>query len=168
MNVEKQGSLTTQLSETRRRSHEILERVRSDAVVNAGGWRVKDVIVHLTVWETEISKSTEACLRGGTYIIPDFSGGDEFNREVFERGYNEAFADVLNNWSTVRQKTLKLIEGLSEGELAKEVVCPWDGRESLHELAESISAHEAHHLSVVKRVALNGEPFQRHQDQLET
>lgn len=76
----------------------------------------------------------EACLQGGASIIPDFTDGDAFNREVFERGYDDPFADSLAAWSAVRQRTLSVLGGLSESELEREVVCPWEGREPLREL----------------------------------
>ncbi len=99
--MSEQGSLTARLLATRRKSLENLERADSDAVINADGWRVKDV-VHLTVWETETLRSIEACLQGGASTIPDFTDGDAFNREVFKRSYDDTFADSLAACSSVR------------------------------------------------------------------
>ncbi|MBN1429834.1 MAG: ClbS/DfsB family four-helix bundle protein [Anaerolineae bacterium] len=94
-----------------------------------GEWSVKDVLAHLYEWQQMFFRWYEAGLRGETPAVPaegyKWNQLPALNQAIYERYRDHALDDVLNSLRASHQKTVALIDVLSENDLFASGLYPW-------------------------------------------
>lgn len=144
-------SLLEELDATRSAHQAVISRVSPhDVVYDQSGWRVQDIIAHVTHWEVQALNTLEYALRGERYYVPNFRelGIDGFNAADYERHRDDTTEMVLRSWDDVRADLKRVILSASEEQWARPL--KWLGQEVTPEqMIVGIIWHEKHHINEV-------------------
>lgn len=121
----------------------------SDAQANfryaPGKWSVKEIIGHLSDAERVFAYRLFRISRGDTTPLPGF---DENQYVAVANSDDRTLEDLLDEFATVREATLRLLKTIAEPALRYETVAsgtPVSVRAQLH----IIAGHVAHHLNIL-------------------
>jgi hypothetical protein len=110
------------------------------------GWRVKDIVAHLTAWEEEAIKSLEAYRRGEEYQIEGFSSDDEYNAKVFAERKDFTVTHVCAEWEKTHERLIAQVRQMEPWKLKGPVLCPWGARGTVAHMIEELVKHEQEHV----------------------
>jgi hypothetical protein len=134
------------LNSSRQETEAVLKGVDPFRVVYpAAGWRVKDIIAHLTVWEVEVVTSLRAYREGRRYIIFNFPGDDVFNQRAYEKSKDYAVEQIYGDWAAVRAAFLSLLRSLPPDKVDGEMMAPWGKMTTVDRLVQDMVDHEVEH-----------------------
>lgn len=109
------------------------------------GWRIREIVGHLAIWDREVVKSIRAFQAGTEYSIPDLDE-DAFNREAASAQHKLTAQQVLAEWDNARDDFITAVEELSPDQLHGEFLYPWgDERGNIVLLVEYMVEHDAEH-----------------------
>jgi len=117
------------------------------------GWSIKDILVHLTMWEAELVKLLWQASQG---IKPETAhfykeSINEINQKWHEENLSRSLIRVLDDFKGVRKQTIRHLEVFTEDELGNSERFPWLNGLSLGEkVASSSYKHEAEHESQIR------------------
>ncbi len=123
----------------------------------AGGWSVKDVLVHITWWEQRMIRTLQRALRGeppqplGESNETHEQTIERVNAEVFIENRNQPIADVLMDRQRSFANVLAMIDELGDGDTVDpapiEAVL---GRELVPLIAGDTYGHYAEHERAIR------------------
>jgi hypothetical protein len=117
------------------------------------GWSVKDILVHLTLWEAELVKLLWQASQGikpTTIHFRDVSV-DETNERWHEENKTRPLERILVDFNGVRKQTIRRVENFPEKALTDPDHYPWLGGTPLWKwIAIDTFEHEAEHISQIE------------------
>ena len=117
-----------------------------------GDWSIKDILVHLGLWEAELVTLLWQARQGRrptTAQLGDESV-DDLNARWYQMHKDRDLAQVLDDFHAVRHQTLRRVDGFSDRELSDLELFPWLNGESLEQWIDSDSfGHEAEHVAQI-------------------
>jgi len=113
------------------------------------GWRIKDVVGHITAWEIVIHKALLAFIAGDPPYFLHEQDFDQFNKAEVKKRAGHSFQQVLQEWKATRQDIKNTINKIKEEDLNQELVLPWGSERTIRELIEIITEHEDEHRDAV-------------------
>jgi len=116
------------------------------------GWKIKEVVGHITAWEIVIDKALKAFQAGDPPYFLREQDFDLFNKGEVEKRSGWTLAEVIREWEEVRKELKRTITKLNEDDLQMEIVLPWGSERTVRELIEIIAEHEGEHAENVKRL----------------
>jgi len=153
----KKPDLLTALTTERQNLLKLLEGLPDDAYLESGvvggEWTLKDVLSHLTAWESELVTLIAFTRRGQR---PKIEMG---NRDVdtLNAKWRAAFKDrpldrVLADFHGVRQQTIRQVESLTDELLAESKKYPWLKDTPLWKwIAEDSFEHDQEHAEDIRQ-----------------
>lgn len=127
----------------------LLARVSPTTIVYPdSGWRVQDVVAHLTHWEEQTLLTMQHALRGERYFLPDFRelGIDGFNASDYERHKQDATDQIMAHFDHVRQQLKAFISTMTDAQWQSSL--RWFGSDqSPASMIQGILWHEKHHMA---------------------
>ena len=124
----KKEKLTKRIRADRTRFDALVASLDSARLVEPsleGGWSVKDVLAHVSVWERVCSAWFEAAARGETPDRPEVRDIDAFNARSYADAKDRRLADVLAESRSSHEAIVAAIEGMSEADLADDKRFGW-------------------------------------------
>ena len=119
--------LINQLSREHLELKEVLDGADLDKVIYSdSGWRVRDIVVHITTWDLEAVRSINAFNSGSEYRIMD-SDADEidYNERTVTEKRNLSNDQVMNEWEDVCEKFYRSVQDIPLELLSAEMLYPW-------------------------------------------
>jgi hypothetical protein len=89
------------------------------------GWSVKDVLAHISVWESRCATWLEAAARGETADRPEVKDVDASNARDYAAAKGQSLSDVLAASRAAHAAMLRSVDALSEADLADEKRFGW-------------------------------------------
>ena len=93
-----------------------LERIDQPGV--NGDWSMKDIVAHLTGWQSRLINRMQAAQRGELEPLPrwpaELQTEDEINAWIYESNHGRSAREVLDESRQVFQQLLAFIEGLPD------------------------------------------------------
>jgi uncharacterized protein (TIGR03083 family) len=118
----------------------------------ATGWRVKDVVAHILVWEEEALLALQALSDGRSfYTIPNFVSFDDYNRRDYERRKDVPLDQLLADLHAVREDAKAILQALPPERFTGTMPFPWPWAGSLSEMMAIMAAHERGHSTEIAR-----------------
>ncbi|XWX04047.1 DinB family protein [Aggregatilineales bacterium SYSU G02658] len=143
--------LLTELAQRRAHTLQTLETIPLETVVYPeSGWRVQDLLTHVTHWEEQCLLTLEHALRGERYFLPNFRelGLDGFNAANVEQHRQDTPEMTLARMASVRQQMIALVSQLTDEQWASTV--RWLGQDATPaQMIAGILWHEDHHLGEI-------------------
>ncbi|RPI83694.1 MAG: ClbS/DfsB family four-helix bundle protein [Chloroflexi bacterium] len=121
-------------------------------------WSIKDVIVHLWIWQQRSIARMEAALEGREPVFPEWVPGlvpetegvnDRINAWIFETYRNLTWPEAYQNWSNGFLHFLKLGESFSERDLLDSDKYLWMEGYSLADVYLSSYDHHQEHIDML-------------------
>ncbi|NLF75804.1 MAG: ClbS/DfsB family four-helix bundle protein [Chloroflexi bacterium] len=119
----------------------------------AGIWSIKDILAHLTAWESEL---VTALVRLDQYKrrpphIVEIEDIDEWNQEQYRTSAPRPLANVLEDFHGVHKHLIAAIESLDERTLDDNRLWPWmEGEPLSYLIAENAIWHEDEHAEDIR------------------
>jgi hypothetical protein len=152
------ASLIDELDSARRRTLAILRDADEHHIVHAAtGWRVKDVVAHILIWEEEALAALRARQKGETYTIAGFDSFDSYNERAFERHRDTPFEQIKTGLHDVREEMKAILLALPPERFAGSMRYPWPWMGSLSDLMAIMAAHERSHADEIRQAIQAGE-----------
>lgn len=107
---------------------------------------LREVICHLADWEPILLSRMKVGVDTPGGAIQAF---DEGQMAIDNDYASKNPMTVINEWDASRQKSVAFVEGLSEEQMASEVVHPERGRMTVADIANMIVCHDIYHLEQV-------------------
>ncbi|MFN2195849.1 MAG: ClbS/DfsB family four-helix bundle protein [Anaerolineales bacterium] len=136
---------------------DLLDRLDEDQLVEPdaiGIWSVKDLLVHLTLWEAELITMLFQVRRGQTPSTLHFSqlSDDEINAQWYRDYRDRDLEAALDDYYSIRAQTIRRVNEFSDRDLFEPRRYRWAGEHPLHDwLAGSTYEHEEEHLPELKQ-----------------
>jgi len=132
-----------------------IEGLSPDAMVRPGVvgiWSVKDVLAHITVWQSElITALSQLNSRGRVPGIVNIDDLDEFNDEQYRNNVRRPLDLILEDLHGVHKHLLAAVEALDERTLTDPRKFNWmEGEPLEYLLAENGYWHEAEHAAQIR------------------
>lgn len=122
-------------------------------------WDVRQVLCHFVSAESNFERIFDAAMRGETEAPTDFVI-DEFNlREVGKMG-DLTPAALIDQYRTVRGKTIAFLESIDDADLERESWHPWFGWDKLEKFLKLVYRHNMLHERDVRRALESGQPVE--------
>jgi hypothetical protein len=147
----KKETILSALSDSRKKFLSLLEDFSPQEMEIKGvieDWYLKDLLVHLTRWEAELVKLLWQAKAGIQPTTVHFSQDnvDIINERWFQESKSRPFNIVWNDFSGVREQTLRRVKEFSESQLNDDKLYSWLGGRPLSEwIAGDSFDHEAEH-----------------------
>jgi len=134
----------------------LTRRQMTQAGVTRGGWSVKDILAHLVEWQQMNFDWYEAGLRGEKPAMPapGFTLRElpRLNQMIYRKHHRRPLGDVLDDYKINHDRTVELIQSLSDEDLITLGRFSWIGPSwTLSDYLRASSA--AHYLWARKRIA---------------
>lgn len=117
-----------------------------------GEWSVKDILVHLSLWEAELVTLLWQARQGRKPTTAQLSPDtvDELNARWYPMHKNRPLDQVMEDFHAVRRQTGRRVEGFTDGELADPELFAWlDGEPLERWVADDSYGHEAEHIAQI-------------------
>jgi hypothetical protein len=149
--------LIDDLDSARRRTLDILKDADENRIVHpASGWRVKDVVAHILIWEEEALAALRARQQGETYTIADFDSFEQYNARALERRRDAPFEQIKTELHAVREDMKTILRALPPDRFAGVMPYPWPWMGSLSDMMMIMAAHEREHADEIRRAKQAG------------
>lgn len=117
------------------------------------GWSIKDVLVHLMLWEAELIKLLFQAQQGR--VPQTILLGDETDEVINSRWYNahkdRDLEQALKDFDTIRDQTIRRVEAFSDADLTHPRRFRWlEGKPLYQWVLASTTAHEEEHISDIR------------------
>ncbi len=151
----------------RQKNRELVESVNPERVVHPeSGWRVKDLIGHLTYWEEETLKSLQAFIRGESYEPPLFLQDgqvgftneevDAFNHADYEQRIDYSSERILTDWEAVREHLKDAVRAVPDEQFENGTFDALWGRDiTVTQLVKGMGWHEKIHMQDIQTAINN-------------
>ena len=110
-----------------------------------GGWRVKDIIAHLTAWEREVMTSIRAYSDGAIYTITNYTTADAYNEVVFRRDYDLPFQQLQMDSVVIHAGFISAVRAIPNELWEGQITCPWNLPSAIDGLIRFMVNHEINH-----------------------
>lgn len=116
-----------------------------------GVWSVKDVLAHLTAWESELVTALSKLDAKRAPAILDIEDIDDWNAEQYRISAPRPLAAVLEDFAGVHKHLLRAVEDLDERTLTDNRRFPWmEGEPLSYLVAENATWHEQEHADEIR------------------
>ena len=144
--------LLSEIDHIRTEMGQVVQKIDTSLTIYPG-WTIKEMIAHITAWETVIHKAIQAYLAGEPPYFLHEQDFDVFNQEAVDFRGDWSLEQVLQEWKDVRAKLVKTIQKIKPDDLSVVMVLPWGSERTVSELIEIIGEHEGEHLGNSKKIA---------------
>lgn len=117
-----------------------------------GDWSIKDILIHLSLWEAELVTLLWQARQGRKPTTAQLGPEtvDELNASWHLMHKDRALERVLDDFHAVRHQTARRVDGFTDQELADPDLFPWlDGEPLEHWIAEDSYGHEDEHMAQI-------------------
>jgi hypothetical protein len=121
------------------------------------GWRVREVLGHIAVWDRESTKSLRAFRAGGEYGIPDLNEHD-FNQVESEKQQSLSDQQIADEWEEARQDFITAVDEIPFDLFPGDMLYPWgDERGTIAQLVEYMVEHDEEHRIEITKASKAGQ-----------
>ncbi|RPI95099.1 MAG: DinB family protein [Chloroflexi bacterium] len=113
-------------------------------------WTIRNVLAHFVTSERGLLKLFESICQGGVGAGEDFSI-DRYNAAMQARTQESTPQELLEQYKTIRAKSVDWTSGLSEADLEKQGRHPFLGVTTLREMVKMLYIHNLTHYRDMKK-----------------
>ncbi|MGA2821442.1 MAG: ClbS/DfsB family four-helix bundle protein [Anaerolineales bacterium] len=153
----KKVELLARLKQNRQELLETIAGIPESVMIQpgvVGQWSLKDILVHLTLWEAELVTLLFQARQGQKPSTVQVStvAVDEINARWYEENRERSLDRAVADLAAVRQQTVRRVEEFSEADLTRSDRFAWAGSKPLSVwIAGDTFVHEAEHLEQIRK-----------------
>lgn len=142
--MDERGQLIETLDDARTEMRAALEVVdRSQEV--SGRWTIKEVLAHITGWDSVTLASLRALAAGDTPRRSISGGIDAYNAQIAAECEGLGFEQVLERWELAREQLKAAVGDVPGDRLTERFVFPWGAHGTIADMLMVLAAHEEEH-----------------------
>lgn len=148
MNIENKNYLLKRLSDTHVSLQETLEGVELEQIIYKDtGWRIREIIGHISTWDREVTHALHAFLEGSEYVIPGLAGDEtDFNAQKVIEQKDFSTTQIYDEWNQARDDFIDTVRKIPPDQFPSELAYPWgDESGSLSGLINYMVEHNEEH-----------------------
>ncbi len=127
------------------------EELRIKVYQDGESWTVIQVLAHLTTIEQSMQWLFNNILSGGTGTPPNFDI-ERFNRSQPRKLFNLTLDELIQQFCSVREKTISIIQNMDEDDLDREGLHAYHGHGTLERFIRWAYEHQRMHEDDIRRV----------------
>ena len=138
-------SLLNLLDQTRRETRSILSNLDPLRVVHTDerGWRVRDIVGHLAVWNEEAARSLIAYANRSEYTcISGSAKYYEYNGPAADERKEWTLDEVWAEYEASHEQLRKIVQAMPAHKWGGQLVFPWSERGTVEQLIKIMMNHE--------------------------
>jgi hypothetical protein len=153
----KKSDLLEKLEQSRENFLELLDSLTEEKMLEPalpGGWTVKDVLVHITLWEAELIKLLFQAQQGRKpkTILNSREPADQVNARWYAQHKDRDLEQALKDFETIRDQTIRRVQSFSDKDLTDPNRYKWLNDQPLWKwIAEDTFEHEDEHAGDIRR-----------------
>ena len=143
--VEARKRMLNLLDTTRRETRALLSSLNPDRVIHTDerAWRVRDILGHLGVWNTEAARSLQAYAEGGEYhCISTDALYYEYNGPAADERKAWTMDQVWAEYESAHDQLKRIVESIPDEKWGGEMVYPWNERGTIERFIAIMMDHE--------------------------
>jgi hypothetical protein len=150
------NDVLTELEKSRQQLVDILEELNEEEMHTpgvCGKWSVKDILVHLMLWESELVKALWQAQQGGTPIptLQDGKTDHELNEKWYQEYKDRPLERILPDFHAVRKQTLRRVNAFKDGDFNDPKRYAWlKGTSLWKRISYDSFEHELEHLKEIE------------------
>ena len=126
------------------------EQMRIPGVV--GMWSVKDVLAHITAWESELVTALNQVENRQVPAIIDIEDIDEWNEEQYHLNARRPLEAIMEDLAGVHKMLVRMVGDLDERDLTDNRRFRWmEGEPLWYLIAENAYLHEREHAEQIRQ-----------------
>ncbi len=138
-------TLREEIKIARQKSREALQNIDPQKVIyQESGWRVLDILAHITAWEEEAIRSLQAFHQGSSYRITDFVDDDSYNHDQYLKRKDLSTEAVFEAWERTREVFQESV--LAVEPMTGTMLLPWGEWNTVPHLVREMLKHEEEHI----------------------
>ena len=150
------NEVLTELEKSRQQLVDIIEELSDEEMHTAGvcgKWSVKDILVHLMLWESELVQDLWKVQRGDS-PTPTLQNGmtdHELNEQWYQEYKDRPLDRILTDFHGVRKQTLRRVRVFKDNDFTDPKRYPWlEGTPLWKRIAYDSFEHELEHLKEIE------------------
>jgi len=155
MSAEEKEHLLAHLVDTHQSVLAALARVDLEMpVYKESGWRARDILGHIAIWDREVAKALRAHAAGSEYLIPEFNDEGEFNANSVREQRQLSTQQILNEFESAYSELRDAVVDISAERFPGGMQYPWgDESGSITQLVEYMIEHAVEHRDEITKAA---------------
>lgn len=109
------------------------------------GWRIKEIIDHLTAWDEVVVSTLHAIAAGAEAPTPALDGIDAYNAKAVEQRKAISYEQSLLDWDNARQALINSIMEFPDELIGVSFTTPWGEPGTIRQIVEIWVEHEDYH-----------------------
>ena len=147
---DEKAALIEQIKHVREVIGGLINDVDPNLIIHAdSGWRLRDILVHVTAWEQEAIAAAEAHIGGGPEL--PLQNIPKFNQDAYEGGRQADAQSVQDAWLMIYDDLIDVVTRAPEESWDIEFICTWGELGTLAQLVRSILSHDEEHAAEIRR-----------------
>ncbi len=129
-------------------------------VYKDSGWRVKDIIGHISAWNQEAAQSLRTHRSGSEYLIPNLDDTEvEYNARAVHQRREMSGQQILTEWQQSSGELKQAIQDMPINMFPGDMLYPWgEERGTIAKLIEFMIEHSVEHrVEIENAVSLSSE-----------
>ena len=145
------------LKDTRSEFMKMIEGLPEQAMLKPGvngEWSIKDLMVHISLWEAELVRLLFEAQQGQKPTTVHFLGKatDQINQQWYAENRDRPLDRALEDFQAVRRQTIKRVDTLSDEDLTDPQRYPWlEGYPLWKWIAGDTFEHESEHIVQIRK-----------------
>ena len=140
------------LETTRGKTQSLLSGIDPKRVVHTdqAGWRVRDILGHVGVWNGEAARSVQAHAEGSEYhCISSEAQYDEYNDQAAAERSSWKMEQVWAEYEASNDQLKSAIDAMPVESWTRDMLYPWNEKGSVQRLIEMMMQHEVEHRDII-------------------
>lgn len=109
------------------------------------GWTVKELLAHITGWDTVVIDTINCHLKGTALDISVNQGIDEFNAISISKCEGKATENVWNEFHETRKQLIQILLNIPPERFEEDLILPWGRKGKMVDFIRIFSHHELEH-----------------------
>ena len=109
------------------------------------GWKLKEMLAHMTGWDDAIVASLRAHISGNEPGTPADRGIDEYNATTVTTRESLDYAHIRKEWQQTREIVKNIIQDMPEEKFQEALILPWGEKGTVEHLVRIFVHHEHEH-----------------------
>ena len=153
----KKSELLAKLEQSRADFLELLDPIAEEEMLEptlAGGWTIKDILIHLMLWEAELIKLLFQAQQGRPpqTILNSKEPTDKVNARWHAQHKDRDLEQALKDFEAIRAQTIRRVQSFSDKDLTDANRYKWlNGQPLWKWIAEETFEHEDEHAADIQK-----------------
>jgi hypothetical protein len=136
--------LIQRLKEKREVIEHLVAKAPSDKEIYAG-WRIKELLAHLSGWDDSIIETLQAHAKGEPVSRTVSVGINAYNAKTVHTRESLGLEQVIKEWKATRELVFHALDDLPDKKFNQPFTFPWGEPGTVAYLIENFVEHEEHH-----------------------